>query len=159
MDTDAKKQLLRQIPHAVYVITCQAQGQTVASTVTWATQASFEPPLLAVCLRRDSTTYQAVKNAQAFVLNFLGEGQKDLAQKFFKHVEPEGFTLAEVPFQPSPTLRFPVFPDMAGHLECRVLSVVEKGDHCVVVAEVLEAAKGEGQGVLLLSTTGWQYGG
>ena len=159
MDAEAKKHLLRQIPHAVYVITCQAHGQTVASTVTWATQASFEPPLVAICLKRDSATYHAVQAAQCFVLNFLGEGQKDLAQKFFKHVEPEGFTLAGVPFQPSPTFRFPVFPDMAGHLECRVMSAVEKGDHGVVVAECLEAAKGEGKGILLLSTTGWNYGG
>jgi flavin reductase (DIM6/NTAB) family NADH-FMN oxidoreductase RutF len=159
MNEEAKKKLLRLIPHALYVLTSRCEGRLTASTVSWVTQASFHPPLVAVGLKKDSNTFEVVKRAQSFALNFLGKDQKDAAQKFFKHVEPEGNRLGGEVFQDSPLLKHPIFPRMAGFIECRVVGSVEKGDHTVVVAEVLEAECGTLEGPLLLSTTGWQYGG
>ncbi len=159
MNEEAKKKLLRMIPHALYVLTSKADGKTAASTVSWVTQASFQPPLVAVGLKKDSQTFEIVRKSQGFVLNFLGSDQKDIAQKFFKHQEPEGHHLAGETFQESPTLKFPFFPQMAGYVECRWVGSIEEGDHVVVVAKVLEAEAGPLEGPLLLSTTGWQYGG
>lgn len=159
MNEEAKKKLLRMIPHALYLLTSRANGRTAAATVSWVTQASFQPPLIAVGLKKDSHTFEVVKQAQSFALNFLGAGQKDIAQKFFKHVEPEGNRLAGEGFEESPVFKHPIFPHMAGFIECRVVEMAEKGDHVVVVAEVLEAESGPAQGPLLLSTTGWNYGG
>ncbi|HEY5039270.1 MAG TPA: flavin reductase family protein [bacterium] len=159
MNEEAKKKLLRMIPHALYVLTSRSNGKTAVSTVSWVTQASFHPPLLVVGLKKDSHTLEVVKRAKGFVLNFLGTGQKDVAQKFFKHEEPEGNHLAGEPFQESPLLKHPIFPKMAGFVECRMVGMVEKGDHTVVVAEVVEAESGPLEGPLLLSSTGWQYGG
>jgi flavin reductase (DIM6/NTAB) family NADH-FMN oxidoreductase RutF len=159
MNEETKKKLLRTIPHALYILTSRANGQTAAATVSWVTQASFQPPLVAVGLKKDSHTFDVVKLAQNFVLNFLGTGQKDIAQKFFKHLETEGNHLAGEVFEESPVLKLPVFPHLAGFIECRIVGMVEKGDHVVVVAEVLEAGPGAAEGPLLLSTTGWNYGG
>lgn len=159
MDENIKKEMLRLIPHALYVLTSQSGERTAASTVSWVTQASFQPPLLALGLKANSNTYEVVKDAKAFALNILGEGQKDIAQKFFKHVAPEGRSLAGEPFELSQVFGYPVFPHFAGFVECRVLETVETGDHAVVVAEVVEAVKGKAKGPLLLSTTGWHYGG
>ncbi len=159
MNEEAKKKLLRMIPHALYILTCKANGQTAASTVSWVTQASFQPPLVVVGLKNDSRTFGVVKQAQSFALNFLGSSQKEIAQKFFKHVEPEGNSLAGEIFTPSPLLKHPIFAHMAGFVECRIIETMDKGDHAVVVAEVLGAEPGPSEGPLLLSTTGWQYGG
>ena len=57
MNEDAKKKLLRMIPHALYVLTSKADGKTAASTVSWVTQASFQPPLVAVGLKKDYHTF------------------------------------------------------------------------------------------------------
>lgn len=89
MNEDAKKQLLRMIPHALYILTCRTQDKTAAATISWVTQASFQPPLVAVGLKKGSHTFETVKQAQSFALNFLGAEQKNIAQVFFKHVEPE----------------------------------------------------------------------
>jgi|HubBroStandDraft_1064217.scaffolds.fasta_scaffold63881_3 flavin reductase (DIM6/NTAB) family NADH-FMN oxidoreductase RutF len=159
MNEETKKKLLRMIPHALYLLTSRANGKTAAATVTWVTQASFQPPLVAVGLKKDSHTFEVVKQAQSFALNFFGANQKDIAQKFFKHVEPEGNRLAGEAFQESPLLKHPIFQAMAGFIECRLVGMVEKGDHVVVVAEVLEAGPGLAEGPLLLSSTGWNYGG
>jgi flavin reductase (DIM6/NTAB) family NADH-FMN oxidoreductase RutF len=159
MNEEAKKKLLRMIPHALYVLTSRSGDKIAAATVSWVTQASFQPPLLAVGLKKDSFTHQVVREAGGFALNFLGEGQKEKAQSFFKHLEPVGNTLSGENFTASPSFGFPVFNGMAGFVECRVLEAVDRGDHLVVVAEVLEASLGTAPGLLLLSSTGWSYGG
>lgn len=159
MNEEAKKKLLRLIPHALYVLTSRVDKKTVASTVSWVTQASFKPPLVVVGLKKDSFTFEVVKQAKSFVLNFLGSDQKDTAQTFFRHHEPDGNFIGGHAFQESPLLKHPIFPKMAGFIECKIMELVDKGDHAVVVAEVLEAEGGPVEGPLLLSSTGWNYGG
>lgn len=159
MNEAAKKRLLQMIPHALYILTSQSNGKMAASTMSWVTQASFVPPLISLGIKRDSHTFEVVKGSKGFVLNFLGDKQKDIAQKFLKHVEPIDNSLAGEGFTASPILKFPVFSNMAGYLECQVTDIVERGDHAVVVAEVLGAAPGHAFGPLLLSSTGWNYGG
>lgn len=159
MNEAAKKKLLRMIPHALYILTSKSGGKTAASTVSWVTQASFQPPLVVVALKKETHTLDVVNQAQSFVLNFLGMDQKDIAQKFFKHMEPQGNQMAEEVFQESPVFKHPIFPKMAGFVECKVVGSLDKGDHLVLVAEVLETELGPLEGPLLLSSTGWQYGG
>lgn len=110
MNENAKKMLLQMIPDALYVLTSQEGGKTAASTVTWFSQASFKPPLVMTALKRDSHTFQVVREAKCFVVNYLGEGQKDLAQKFLKHVEPAGNLLAGEPFNQAHCWGFRYFP-------------------------------------------------
>ncbi|MGH7739157.1 MAG: flavin reductase, partial [bacterium] len=58
MNEDAKKKLLQMVPHGLYILTSQTAFDQVASTVSWVTQASFQPPLVVLALRRDTDTYQ-----------------------------------------------------------------------------------------------------
>jgi flavin reductase (DIM6/NTAB) family NADH-FMN oxidoreductase RutF len=159
MNEAAKKKLLQMIPHALYVLTAETEGKVAAATVSWVTQTSFKPPLIALGVKVDTHTFAVLNLSRTFVLNYLGDNQKDIAQKFFKHVEPEGNTLAGETFERSPQLKLPVFPNMAGYLECKVLEVAAHGDHATVVAEVLEAEVGPANGPLKLESTGWSYGG
>jgi flavin reductase (DIM6/NTAB) family NADH-FMN oxidoreductase RutF len=159
MNESAKKKLLQMIPHALYVLTAEHDGKSASSTVSWLTQASFKPPLVVLGVRIDSHTFKVISQSKTFVLNYLGEDQKDIAQKFFKHVEPIGDSIAGESFVRSPHLQLPVFPHMAGYLECKITDIVERGDHAVVIADVLGAELGQAEGPLPLSSTGWNYGG
>ena len=66
MDKNVKKSVLRMIPYGLYVLTAQSGEKISAATVTWVTQASFEPPLLQVGVRVDSFIHQVVQEAGAF---------------------------------------------------------------------------------------------
>ncbi len=134
MDEQAKKTALRMIPYGLYVLTSRG----VAATVNWVTQASFEPPLVVVAVKADSRIYGAIRSSRAFALNFLGKDQGDVAYAFFKSVESDARQIGGYEYElgrtGSPLLRIvPAF------VECHVTDVVERGDHAVVVGEVVEA--------------------
>ena len=46
-----------------------------------------------------------------------------------------------------------------GYIECKVVGTVEEGDHTVYVGEVIASGIHREGDQLLLSSTGWEYGG
>jgi len=139
VDQEAKKTVLRMIPYGLYLLSTGSEGgPAAASIVNWVTQASFEPPLVAVAVRADSSVHRLLQETRSFVLNVLGKGQRDLAVKFFRPVEMEGGTIGGEPLRTGET-GAPIFEHTPAYAECRVVDSVEKGDHSVFVAEVVDA--------------------
>ena len=139
MNTDAKKSVLRMIPYGLYVLTADdGQGNICGATVNWVTQTAFAPPLLVVGMKTDSGSYQTVKAARTFALNMLGKDQKSLAFTFFRPADVTDGKLSGQPFRRGST-GAPILVEAPGAVECKVTSIVEQGDHHIVVGEVVEA--------------------
>jgi flavin reductase (DIM6/NTAB) family NADH-FMN oxidoreductase RutF len=139
MNADAKKTVLRMIPYGIYVLTADdGHGNIAAATVNWATQTAFGPPLLVVAVKADSGAYKTLKAAQKFVLNMLGKDQKGLAFTFFKPADVSEGKISGQPFHRANN-GAPILTEAPGALECKVNTIVEQGDHHIVVAEVTEA--------------------
>jgi flavin reductase (DIM6/NTAB) family NADH-FMN oxidoreductase RutF len=138
MNPDHKKTVLRMIPYGIYVLTADdGKGNISAATVNWVTQTAFAPPLLVVGVKTDSGTYQTVKMAQTFALNMLGKDQKSLAFTFFRPADVSDGKLSGQSFRKG-TTGAPILIDALGAVECRVVSIVEQGDHHIVVGEVID---------------------
>lgn len=138
MDAEIRKTVLRMIPYGLYVLTVEnSSGDVSGATVNWVTQASFQPPLLVVALKADSHAYQLVSEVGKFVLNVLGKGQGELAYKFFKPVVKEGNTLSGEPYRIG-QVGAPILENAPAYIECKVIERIEKGDHVVVLAEVVD---------------------
>jgi flavin reductase (DIM6/NTAB) family NADH-FMN oxidoreductase RutF len=139
MNADAKKTVLRMIPYGIYVLTADdGKGNIAAATVNWVTQTAFAPPLVVVGVKADSGAYQVVKSAQAFALNMLGKDHKGLAFTFFKPAQASDGKISGQAYRKGST-GAPLLVDAPGAVECRVTSIVEQGDHHIVVGEVVEA--------------------
>jgi flavin reductase (DIM6/NTAB) family NADH-FMN oxidoreductase RutF len=165
MDEKAKKQALRLIPYGIYVLTARTdeaasglEPGSNAATVSWLSQASFEPPRIVIGLRQDSSIWQRVQAAGAFVVNVVGQGQKDLASAFFRHVEPQDGNLAGHPFHGGLT-GAPILDEVPAYVECRVVQTIDAGDHTLFLADVVEAGVQNDREALDLAATGWHYGG
>jgi flavin reductase (DIM6/NTAB) family NADH-FMN oxidoreductase RutF len=113
-------------------------GSIAASTVNWVTQTSFNPPLLAICVKTDSGAYAALKTNKQFALNVLGKGQQKAAFAFFKPAKVEGNTLSGEPFTAGSN-GAPILTNAPAAVECQIVQIVEHGDHHTVVAEVTNA--------------------
>ncbi|HZQ01230.1 MAG TPA: flavin reductase family protein [Reyranella sp.] len=139
MNADAKKAVLRMIPYGIYVLTADdGKGNVAAATVNWVTQTAFAPPLVVVGVKTDSGAYQVVKTAKAFALNMLGKEHKGLAFTFFKPAAVADGKLSGQAYRKG-TTGAPLLEAAPGAVECRVTSIVEQGDHHIVVGEVVEA--------------------
>ena len=159
MDEAAKKQALRMIPYGLFVLTAKNGEDVASATVNWVTQTSFKPPLVAVGIKAETHPYETVKAAGSFAINVLNADQKDVAQAFFMTVKPEGNQLGPVTFRPG-TTGSPIFNESPAYWECKVIDVVEHGDHHIFVGEVVEAGVAENPSpALLMRDTGWNYGG
>ena len=139
MDDNDKKTALRMIPYGIYVLTAEAPDSTVAAaTVNWVTQTSFNPPLVAVGMKADSGAYAITKQAGHFALNMLGKGQQGAAFAFFKPVERDGNSIGGEAFK-SGSSGAPILDNAQASVECKVVEIVERGDHHIVIGEVIDA--------------------
>ena len=140
MDANAKKTALRMIPYGLYVLAAETKdGRVAAATVNWVTQASFEPPLVAVGVKADSATHAIIKESGAFSLNVLGKGQQSTAYAFFKSVEREGEKIGGELFRTGET-GSPILASAPAFIECSVVRTVEEGDHSVFIGKVVQAS-------------------
>src|SRR5579884_4373114 len=104
MDENAKKTVLRMIPYGLYVLTAEGKnGEVAAGTVNWVTQASFQPPLVAVAVKTDAHAHPLIKETGAFALNVLGKDQGPVAFTFFKPAQKEGQTISGQPYHAGST--------------------------------------------------------
>jgi flavin reductase (DIM6/NTAB) family NADH-FMN oxidoreductase RutF len=139
MDPNAKKTALRMIPYGLFVLTAQGKdGSIAAATVNWVTQASFTPPLVVVGVKADSGAHALIKDAGAFALNILGKGQQAAAFAFFKPANRDGSRINGEPFHPGSS-GAPILDSVPAFVECTLVEILEKGDHSIVVGEVVDA--------------------
>ncbi|NPA07150.1 MAG: flavin reductase family protein [Chloroflexi bacterium] len=160
MDPQAKKHALRQITYGLYVLTAAHEGEVAAGTVNWLSQASFEPPLVMVGIKRDSRLHDLIEKSGHFAVNILASGQKDIAAAFFRPTQVEGDRINGFPFEPGPTTGAPLLLDAPAWFEARVVDAVKRGDHTVFIAEVVDAGvRDPNARPLVMWETGWFYGG
>ncbi len=139
MNADAKKAVLRMIPYGIYVLTADdGKGNVAAATVNWVTQTAFAPPLVVVGVKTDSGAYQVLKTAGTFALNMLGKEHKGLAFTFFKPASVADGKISGQAYRKG-TTGAPLLEVAHGAVECKVTSIVEQGDHHIVVGELIEA--------------------
>lgn len=139
MDDAARKTALRMIPYGIYVLTAKgADGVPHAATVNWVTQTAFAPPMVVVGVKADSGSYAALKESGHFTLNMLGKGQQGAAFAFFKPAKVENGTISGEPYREG-TGGAPILDNAAAAVECKVVDIIEKGDHHVVMGEVVDA--------------------
>jgi flavin reductase (DIM6/NTAB) family NADH-FMN oxidoreductase RutF len=162
MDAGQKKTTLRLIPYGLYVLT--VTGDQVASgTINWVTQASFEPPLLAMGVKQGTLSLANLKAGGTAALSFLGSGQGDLAFAFFGDAGVEGETFVakdqRIPFERTGQGGI-VLKDAPAWVDLKIHETVEIGDHAVVVAEVTDVGlRRDGPEILTLKELGLNYGG
>jgi flavin reductase (DIM6/NTAB) family NADH-FMN oxidoreductase RutF len=139
MDADAKKTALRMIPYGIYVLTADdGKGNVAGATVNWVTQTAFAPPLVVVGVKTDSHAYGIIQNTKNFTLNMLGKEHKGLAFTFFKPAQMADGKLSGQAVHKGAN-GAPILDAALAAVECKVTSIVEQGDHHIVVAEVVEA--------------------
>ncbi len=133
---DEFRKIMSAFPTGVAIVTTLAADGTPRGLTTNAVcSVSADPPLLLVCVDRESRTLPALLHSKRFVVNFVAEGRSELANLFASKAEDK---FAGVAWQPGlggmPCLR----EDSLAYAECSTHGELEAGDH-VVITGLVEA--------------------
>ncbi len=158
MDLNEKKKALRLLTYGLYICTSRAGSKIGAGTINWLSQASFHPPLVMAGIKVDSSLHEMIEASKVFAVHVVGKSQKKMATAFFKTVEVDGNKLNGYAFEEGET-GAPLLVDAPAFFECRVLDRMDRGDHTVYVAEVVNAGLRREETPLTLREAGFNYGG
>ena len=166
MNLEAKKQVLRSLVYGIYVLGVRDEEATNGAhltTVSWATQLSFEPPMIGVALHRESRALAIVSRASAFSLSVLPSSARAIASKLGRSsadVRDKSASIALLDRADHPGgLLAPVVNVATGWLDCTLHDQLEVGDHVLVTAHVRDAGIISDGSTLTLAETGWRYSG
>lgn len=109
-----------------------------ALTVNSLTSVSLEPPLVSVCLHRDSTFLTDLLASKVWALSILDVGGDDIARTFARDKDSRSAALRTLSTSPGPRTGALVL-DSLGWLECALREHFDIGDHTVLIGEVLAA--------------------
>lgn len=128
------RQVLGHFPTGVTVITAtgpdrQPAGLAVGSFFS----VSLDPPLVAFCAAKTSTSYPKVEAAGCFVANILAEDQEDVCRLFASSGADK---FAGIGFGPSPGTGSPILAGVLAWIDCDIDAVHEAGDHWIVIGLV-----------------------
>jgi 4-nitrophenol 2-monooxygenase / 4-nitrocatechol 4-monooxygenase, reductase component len=136
---DEFREVISHFATGVTIVTAVDGGRHYGTTASAVTSLSLEPPMLLICMNKESETGRAVAASGHFAVNILGEGQAALAERFaqkggdkFGGVATSGGQWGE-----------PLIDDALATLECRVVEQTSGGTHVVFFGEV-EAASARG---------------
>ena len=160
MDSEARKQILRKIGYGLYVATASNGEETAAASVSWVSQVSFEPCLVIVAIRTESTLNRVVQKAGGLAINLISSSQKEIAASFFKSARVEGGTINGRAFETGAETGAPILSDLPGWLELKVVQIFQPGDHSLYLTQVVGAGICDASVTpMLLPEMGWSYGG
>ena len=132
----------------VAVLTTRAlDGAPHGITVNSFNSLSLDPPLVLVAIDRACSLLNTFESSGHYVVNILGEEQRDLSVRFAQL--PEG-RFAGVAWEPG-TTGGPILNGVLGVLECRTTQVLDAGDHRVFVGEVVQVRFGDGRPLLFFN--------
>jgi len=115
------------------VTTKDSSGKLYGITVSAFCSVSLEPPLILICIEKDTGSHHAFEQSRVFVVNILRENQQHISDHFASPLEDK--------FSSGISYRsgiedLPVLEDALANLECRLRYSHEGGDHTIFVGEV-----------------------
>jgi flavin reductase (DIM6/NTAB) family NADH-FMN oxidoreductase RutF len=136
------RSILGHFATGVTVLTTNDQDEEPCGTTANAfTSVSLDPPLILICLARESVTLEAIRARGGFVANILAEGQQEHSNWFARtgvRLEPELHEFSEG------KSGLPILAGTVAHLECEVERIDDGGDHEILLGRVVSHGTHEG---------------
>lgn len=140
LDTEKEKigLALGRIPSGLFIVTFHNAelDQPDGVLMSWIQQASFEPPMVSVAVKKGRKGLDLIKEAGYFAVNIMGKENAKMIGSFYKGVGAakfEGINTIQAPHS-----KAMVLADATAYLECKVHSVVDLGgDHSAIIGAVV----------------------
>jgi flavin reductase ActVB len=129
---DFRNALSRFASGVTIVSTRDSSGKFHGITVSAFCSVSLEPPMVLICIEKETASHYAFEESEVFVVNIL-KGHHSSASERFAAPFPDKFQDGE--FRPG-IEGVPVLNDALASLECRLTFAYHGGDHSIFVGQV-----------------------
>src|SRR5947209_20414786 len=82
LSSDEFRDVIGHFASGVTIVTALHDGRAFGTTASAVTSLSLEPPMLLICMNKQSETGRAVAASRRFGVNILGAHQAQLAERF-----------------------------------------------------------------------------
>jgi flavin reductase (DIM6/NTAB) family NADH-FMN oxidoreductase RutF len=147
---------LSKVVYPVCVVTVGRGGAESGLTVSWISQVSFDPPLVAFAVAKVHYSEEILRSTKTFVVNILADSQTKLAGQFAEETMAGVDKFKGVKHHPADG-GAAVLDDAIAWLDCHVVDLHSAGDHWLVVGEVEAGGVEDDEGVPLTSFSGMRY--
>lgn len=158
MSLEHKKTLLRKFPSGLFIVTTNDNDKGTGATISFATQISIAPSLIAIAIRKDSSFYEAAKNNEYLAVHLPSKEQKTIVSSFFKIKEQYKKSINGYIFKWS-DFNNPILDEIPMIIEGKILEIIKKGDHPIFICEIVNTILREDVEMLTMADTNWHYGG
>jgi 3-hydroxy-9,10-secoandrosta-1,3,5(10)-triene-9,17-dione monooxygenase reductase component len=135
IDSARFRQVLGHFPTGVTVITAATPAGPAGLAVGSFFSVSLDPPLVAFCAGKTSTSYPKIAEAGHFVVNVLADDQEDVSRVFASKGTDK---FAGIGYHRATNTGAPVIDGVLAWLGCDIHDVHEAGDHWIVLGLVHE---------------------
>ena len=167
-DNSEISKALKKITYGFYIVTTRKSSEEMstrdkdyvaAGTVSWVSQASFEPKLVTIAVKKQSDLHETIEKSRIFAVNIVGKYNKDMPAPFAKDTTVKDDTINGFPFEDGQT-GAPILKDVPAYFECKVREDIIIGDHSIFVSEVVAGGVRDAEALPLTEwETDMHYGG
>ena len=148
-----------KIPNPLCLLGSRSGDEWNGMTVSWVTQVSMEPVLIAVSVDQKAVTHRLVAESGVFTVNLWDKSDTRPFVKFSKPATKEGMTLNDRPIREGKT-GAPIFEEAVAYLECEVRHAHDVGTHTLFLGEVVAAEiRDDKAEIASMADTRMKYGG
>ncbi|SDB89865.1 NADH-FMN oxidoreductase RutF, flavin reductase (DIM6/NTAB) family [Pelagirhabdus alkalitolerans] len=126
------KQAMSQFATGITVVSAEENKEVKGITVNAFMSLSLDPMLIAISLQNKANMIQTLENTDQFGISILKDDQQEESMIFANQKKPEQ------PVSFDYVNQTPVIPNALVQIVCEKESVVEAGDHTIVIAKVNE---------------------
>lgn len=133
-DSRTFRNTLSQFATGVVIATGCHDGAPAGFAAQSFTSLSLEPPLVAVCPAKTSTSWPKLRQSGSFCINVLSAAQRGVCEQFAK---PGLF--ADVAWRAGVT-GSPILDGVLAYVDCELVAEHDAGDHVIAVGRVKDLA-------------------
>ncbi|MCP3738311.1 flavin reductase family protein [Rossellomorea sp. BNER] len=139
MRTKTNKTVMHSYPGMVALVTVSYDGQDNIMAAGWHSYISYEPPIYGVAIGRERHTYQLVKDAGSFAINFLPAQYSEFIQStgVYSGADVNKFEQGKMTFDRGITTNAPILHEAYVAYECKTIDVNSYGDHDWFVGDII----------------------
>jgi flavin reductase (DIM6/NTAB) family NADH-FMN oxidoreductase RutF len=133
-----EKTVMHSYPGMVALVTVSHNGEDNIMAAGWHSYISYEPPIYGVAIGRERHTYQLMKEAGEFAINFLPAQHAKFIQEagVYSGGDLNKFEKGKMEFERGETTNAPILKEAYVAYECKTIDVNSYGDHDWFTADI-----------------------